>query len=166
MQEKLEKLSMFHLSSWRGIKKYLNIRFCHVTGHIYLETLMKLFFYSCYVCLTQKKKVWLATALCTFAIVRWLEIFRQRQTYRFSKMRSEYHRRRWTENNSNLKTLFLMFCEPEGQELNTFICSIFLWIFWHPWDPWGCVYIDLKKKMVSDLAVCRSNLTHLRKDTQ
>ena len=37
-----------------------------------------------------EKKVWLATALCTFAIVRWLEIFRQRPTYRFSIMGSEY----------------------------------------------------------------------------
>ena len=48
-----------------------------------------------------------------------------------------YHRGRWTENNSNLNTLFLTLCEPKGQELNTFICSILLWIFWHPWDPWG-----------------------------
>ena len=46
----------------KGKKKHLDIRFCHVTGHIYLGTLMKLFFYSCYVCLTQKKKVWVATA--------------------------------------------------------------------------------------------------------
>ena len=41
-----------------------------------------------------------------------------------------------------------MFCEPKGQELNTFICSIFLWIFRHPWDPWGCVHIDLNKNNV------------------
>ena len=25
--------------------------------------------------------------------------------------------------NSKLKTLFFMFCEPKGQELNTFICK-------------------------------------------
>ena len=24
-----------------------------------------------------------------------------------------------------------------AQELNSFICNIFLWIFWHPWDPGG-----------------------------
>ena len=49
------------------------------------------------------------------------------------------------ENNSNLQTLFLTFCEPKGEEFNTFICSIFLWIFWHPWER---VYIDLNKNIV------------------
>ena len=39
-----------------------------------------------------------------------------------------------------------MFCEPKGQKLDIFICRIFLWIFWHPWDLWGCFHIDLKKK--------------------
>ena len=36
-----------------------------------------------------------------------------------------------------------------AQKRNTFIFSIFLWIFWHPWDPWerihsvqtGCVLL-------------------------
>ena len=41
-----------------------------------------------------------------------------------------------------------MFCEPKGQELNTFIWSLFLWIFWRPWDPWERVHIDLNKNSV------------------
>ena len=56
-----------------------------------------------------------------------------------------------------------MFCEPKGQELNTIVCSIFLEIFLNPWEPLACVYVDLKKIR---LAVCRSSLTHLRKETQ
>ena len=31
----------------------------------------------------------------------------------------------------------LMFCEPKGQELNTFICSIFFEFFDTPGTPWG-----------------------------
>ena len=55
-----------------------------------------------------------------------------------------------------------MFCEPKGQELNTFIFSIFF-------DTPGCVHIDLKKwcliRLCADL-MSKSNLTHLRKETQ
>ena len=58
-----------------------------------------------------------------------------------------------------------MFFEPKGQELNTFICKKKNLISLHPWDPCRCVQIDLKK-IVSDSAVCRSNLTHLHKETQ
>ena len=47
-----------------------------------------------------------------------------------------YHRGRWTENNSNLNTLFFMFCEPKGQELNTFICEK-IWFFDTPGPPGG-----------------------------
>ena len=57
----------------------------------------------------------------------------------------------------------LMFCEPKGQELNTFICSIFWEFFDTPGTPWGCIYIYLEK-MLPDPPVCRSNLIHLRKD--
>ena len=35
-----------------------------------------------------------------------------------------------------------------AQKLDTFFCSIFLWIFWHPWDPWERVHIDLNKNSV------------------
>ena len=57
-----------------------------------------------------------------------------------------------------------MFCEPKGQELNTFICkkkSDFL-------TPMGPLVVHpyRSEKIVSDPAVCRSNLTHLRKETQ
>ena len=57
-----------------------------------------------------------------------------------------------------------MFCEPKGQELNTFICkkkSNFL----TPLGPLGVRPYRFEKK-VSDPAVCRSNLTHLPKETQ
>ena len=57
-----------------------------------------------------------------------------------------------------------MFCVPKGQELNTFICkkkSNFL----TPLGPLGVRPYRFEKK-VSDPAVCRSNLTHLPKETQ
>ena len=45
-----------------------------------------------------------------------------------------------------------MFCEPKGQELNTFICKKKKnLIFWHPWDLWNLwerIYIDLNKNSV------------------
>ena len=48
-----------------------------------------------------------------------------------------YHRGRWTENNSNLKTLFFMFCELKGQKLDTFICKKKIWFFDTPGTPGG-----------------------------
>ena len=33
------------------------------------------------------------------------------------------------ENNADLETLFFMFCEPKGQELNNFICKKKIWFF-------------------------------------
>ena len=56
-----------------------------------------------------------------------------------------------------------MFCEPKGQELNTFICkkkSDFL----TPLGPLGVRPYRFEKKIVSDPAVF--NLTHLHKETQ
>ena len=54
-----------------------------------------------------------------------------------------------------------MFCEPKGQELNTFICNDFL----TPLGPLG-VRPNRFEKIVSDPAVCKSNLTDLRKETK
>ena len=42
----------------------------------------------------------------------------------------------------NLKTLFCIFV---SQKMNIFKCRNKILILWHPWDPWGPVYIDLKK---------------------
>ena len=55
-----------------------------------------------------------------------------------------YHRGRWTENKSNLKTIFFMFCEPEEQEINTFI-SKKIWFFDTPRTPGGgSIYIWIR----------------------
>ena len=62
---------------------------------------------------------------------------------------SDYHRGRWTENNSNLETLFFMFCEPKGQELNTtFICKKQIWFFDAPGTPGGVSIYNLKKNSI------------------
>ena len=83
--------TMFHLPSWRGIRKYVpqyQILSCY-RSHLFGNFNEAVFLLM--LCLSDtEKKVWLATALCTFAIVRWLEIYRQKPTYRFSRMGSEY----------------------------------------------------------------------------
>ena len=33
-------------------------------------------------------------------------------------------------------------------------------IFWHPWDPWGCVHIDLNKNSVRSGCVSPSVISH------
>ena len=35
-----------------------------------------------------------------------------------------------------------------AQKLNSFICEKKILIFWHPWDPWGRIHIDLNKNSV------------------
>ena len=35
-----------------------------------------------------------------------------------------------------------------AQKENSFICKKINVIFWHPWDPWGRVHIDLNKNSV------------------
>ena len=35
-----------------------------------------------------------------------------------------------------------------AQKLNSFICEKKNLIFWHPWDPWGWIHIDLNKNSV------------------
>ena len=35
-----------------------------------------------------------------------------------------------------------------AQKLNSFICEKKNLIFWHPWDPWGRIHIDLNKNSV------------------
>ena len=47
-----------------------------------------------------------------------------------------------------------MFCEPKGQELNTFSCKKEILIFDTPGTPRGASNIW---KIVLDLAVCRFN---------
>ena len=90
--------------------------------------------------------------ICNFGIGCWIRWAR-------------YHRGRWTENNSNLNTLFLMFFEPKGQELNTFIGSIHFVNFLTPLGPWGCVHIYLKKciSMILTLNCCYSISANRRK---
>ena len=58
-----------------------------------------------------------------------------------------------------------MFCEPKDQELNTFICSIYVVNFLTPLGPLGVRPYRFEKK-VSHLAVCKSNVTHLSMETQ
>ena len=43
-----------------------------------------------------------------------------------------------------------------AQKLNSFICKKINLIFWHPWDPWGRVHIDLNKNSVRTGCVCLS----------
>ena len=40
-----------------------------------------------------------------------------------------------------------------AQKLNSFICKKRNMIFWHPWDPWERVHIDLNKKSVQTCCV-------------
>ena len=42
-----------------------------------------------------------------------------------------------------------------AQKLNSFICKKINLIFWHPWDPWGRVHIDLDKNSVQTGCVQR-----------
>ena len=65
-----------------------------------------------------------------------------------------YHRGTLMENNSNLKSLFFMFCVPKGQELDTFICkkkqkkTVFLTPL-RPRRGGGGIHLDLKKVYIS-----------------
>ena len=59
-----------------------------------------------------------------------------------------------------------MFCEPKGQELNTLICKKKSDSLTPLLGPLGTSPYRFEKKNMSDPAVCRSSLTHLRKETQ
>ena len=51
---------------------------------------------------------------------------------------------------------FSLFRAILAQKLNSFICEKKILIFWHPWDPWERVHIDLNKNSVWTGCVLRA----------